>query len=126
LAFRDWGNPPVFSTTAQPVSNPSTATLCAEIDSTQLGTQDLVAGQKVLVMTTWLVGGDTSATWQLEAATSTALAAGVQAVFIKTPTGQSGQYMTVNELQKDYRLRARVVSTFTASVVASITAERMT
>ncbi len=126
MPWRDWGNPPVFSTTAQPVSNPSTATLCAEIDSTQLGTKDLADGQKLLVMTTWLVGGDTTATWQLEAATSTALNAGVQAVFIKTPTGQSGQYITVNELYANYRLRARVVSTFTASVVASITAERMT
>jgi len=126
LAWRDWGNPPVFSTTAQPVSNPSTATLCAEIDSTQLGTKDLADGQKILVLTTWLVGGDTTATWQLEAASSTALNASTQAIFVKSPPGQSGQYITVNELYKDYRLRARVASTFTAAVTASIIAERMT
>lgn len=126
MAWRDWGNPPVFSTTPQPVSNPSTATLCAEIDSTQLGTQNLAPDQKILVMTTWFVGGDTLATWRLEAATSTANGAGVQTVFVKSPTGQSGQYITVNELLKDYRLRARVDSTFTANVVASIQAERLT
>jgi hypothetical protein len=126
MPWRDWGNPPVYSTTAQPVGTPSTATLCAELDSTQLGTKDLVSGQKVLVMTTWFIGGDTSYTWQLEAAGSTALTDSTQVVYVKTPTGQSGQYITVNELYKDYRLRARIVSTNQASVTASICAERMT
>ncbi len=126
MAWRDWGNPPVFSTTPQPVANPSTGTLCAEIDSTQLGTKDLIANQKLLVQTTWFIGGDTLATWRLEAAKSTALSASTQTVFVKSPTGQSGQYVTTNELYKDYRLRARVDSTFTANVVASILAERLT
>lgn len=126
MAWRDWGNPPVYSTTPQPVSNPSTGTLCAEIDSTQLGTQNLAVDQKLLVMTTWLVGGDTAVTWQLEAAASTALGASTQVAFVKSPTGQSGQYITVNELYKDYRLRARVNSTFSAAVTATIIAERMT
>jgi hypothetical protein len=126
MAWRDWGNPPVFSSNAQPVSNPSTGTLCAELDSTQLGTKDLAVDQKILVQTTWIVGGDTLATWQLEVGKSTALAASTQVVFVKSPTGQSGQYVTTNELKKDYRLRARVNSTFTASVTASIIAERLT
>jgi NADH:ubiquinone oxidoreductase subunit D len=91
-----------------------------------LGTKDLAVDQKILVQTTWIVGGDTLATWQLEVGKSTALAASTQVVFVKSPTGQSGQYVTTNELKKDYRLRARVNSTFTASVTASIIAERLT
>src|SRR5690242_2656445 len=101
MAWHDWGNRAVFSTTAQPVSNPSTATLIAEVDSTQLGTANYAAGQKSLARVTWLLGSDTSATWQCEIATSTALANPQDTVFLKTPTGQSGQYVTVHELQKD-------------------------
>lgn len=124
--FRDFGNAAIYSTTAQPVSNPSTATLCAELDSTQLGTKNLADGQRLNCQVTWIVGGDTSATWQLESCASTALNAGVDQVFVKSPTGQSGQYITSHQLLKDYRLRARVASTFTASVVASISAEFFT
>lgn len=124
--WRDWGNPPINSTTAQPVSNPSTATLVAEIDSTQLLTQNLVTGQSLNMLVTWIVGSDTLATWQLEQATSTALSAGVAPIFLKTPTGQSGQYLTMHRLGPNDRLRARVQSTFTASVTAFIQAEVMT
>src|SRR5574342_303635 len=98
MAWRDWGNPAVYSTTAQPVASPSTATLCAELDSTQLGTQNLVTGQKVAVLVTWLLGGDTNVTWQCETASSTALGAGVDTLFIKTPANQSGQYITTHDL----------------------------
>lgn len=126
MAWRDAGNPAIWSTTAQPVSNPSTATLCAELDSTQLGTKNLATGQKIQVLVTWILGGDTNATWQCETASSTALADGIDKVFLKTPTGQSGQYMTSHDLFKDYRLRARVTSTFTASITASVSAEVMT
>ena len=107
MAWRDWGNPPINSTTG-PQATPSTAVLMAELDSTQLGTKDLVAGQKKLVTVTWIVGGDTNANWQLETCTSTALGAGVDMIFPKTPTNQSAQYVTCHELFKDYRIRARV------------------
>lgn len=126
MAWHDWGNQPINSTTPQPVSNPSTGTLCAEIDSTQLGTAFLRVGQSMNVQVSWLIGSDTSATWQLETATSTALAAAADVVWIKTPTGQTGQYVTQHVLGKDYRIRARVNSTFTASVTASIQAIPMT
>lgn len=126
MAWRDWGNPAIYSTTAQPVSNPSTATLVAEIDSTQLGTAHWQAGQKRQCLVTWLVGADTNATWQFERVESTALASTGQVVYVKTPTAQTGQYMTSVTLQKNSRLRVRANSTFTASATASITAEFMT
>ncbi len=64
MAWHAWGNRPVNSTTPQPVSNPSTGTLCAEIDSTQLGTASFRPDQKMIVQVSWLLGSDTSATWQ--------------------------------------------------------------
>ena len=130
MAWRDWGNPPVFSTGAQPVTNPSTATLLAEIDSTQLGTFAFAAGQHKIVQVTWLIGADTSVTWQCEVANSTTLTAapssGVDIVFIKTPTGQTGQYVTTHRIGPNGRIRARVNSSFTGSASASIWAEFLT
>lgn len=124
MAFNDWGNPPINSTYV-PVAAPSTATLIAELDSTQLGTKDLVTGQKLLVRVNWVVGGDTNVTWQLESATSTALANGVDKLYPKTATGQSGQFVSYHELLKDYRLRARLFSTG-ANAAAYISAEVLT
>lgn len=130
MSWRDWGNPPILSTGAGLVSNPSTATLIAEIDSTQLGTKDFAPGQHRTLQCTWIVGADTSATWQLEAAGSTALTAGpstsVDMVWVKTPTGQSGQYITVHRVGPNARVRARVNSTFTGNATASIIAEFLT
>lgn len=123
----DWGNTPVNSTNiAQPVANPSTATLCAEIDSTQLGTQNLATGQSKNFRVTWILGADTNATFQCESASSTNLNAGVDIIAIKTATAQSGQFVTNHVLGPNYRLRARVYSSFTGNVVALIQAEPVT
>lgn len=123
----DWGNVPINSTTPQPVSNPSTTTLVAEIDSTQLGTQNLVAGQAKNFRVSWLVGADTNVTWQLETCSSTLLAAGVDILFVKTPSNQTGQYVTNHQLLKDYRIRARMqVAVGAGSATASIQAEPVT
>ena len=127
MAWRDWANPPIFSTGGGLVTNPSTQTLIAEIDSTQLGSNFFAPDQHRLIQATWLIGADTSATWQLEAAQSTALTAGpstsVDMVWVKTPTGQSGQYVTVHRIGPNGRLRARVNSTFTGNATATIIAE---
>lgn len=126
MSFYAYGNKPIHSTSvAQPVSNPSTATLCAEIDSTQLGTAFLKAGDSRDFRTTWIIGGDTSLTWQLEQTNSTALSASSNSVFVKTPTGQSGQFVFNMTLGQNDRLRARLQSTATTSVVAYIQAEAM-
>ena len=125
MAWREWGNTPINSTSA-PASNPTTSTLIAELDSTQLGTQNFVTGQSRLFLVTWILGADTNATWQCETATSTALNAGIDAIYPKTPTAQSGQYVTTHVLGPNYRIRARVNSTFTASASAYISAEPLT
>ena len=123
----DWGNVPINSTTPQPVSNPSTSVLCAEIDSTQLGTVNLAPNQAKNVRVTWLIGSDTNVTWQLETCTSTALSAGVDILFVKTPANQSGQYVTNHQLLANYRIRARMQASVAAgNTVATIQAEPVT
>lgn len=130
MAWYDWGNQTILSTGAGLVSNPSTSTLIAEIDSTQLGTANFVANQHRVLAVTWLPGADTSATWQLEVAHSTALTAGpstsVDMLWVKTPSGQTGQYMTRHRIGKDGRVRMRVNSTFTGNATGSIVAEYLT
>lgn len=127
MAFFDWGNRPINSTNNPPIAAPSTSTLFAELDSTMLGTKDYAANQKGVVEVRWLVGGDTSLTWQLETCASTALNSGVDILYPKTPTGQTAQYVTKHELFKDYRIRARLLSTATApNGAAYISAEFLT
>jgi len=130
MASRNWGNQPICSTGAGLVSNPSTSTLIAEIDSTQLGTVNFRTGMHQVLQCTWIIGADTNATWQLEVANSTSLTAApssaVDMVFVKTPSGQSGQYVTTHKVGPNARARARVNSTFTGSAVASIIAEYLT
>lgn len=125
MGWYDAGNPPITSTQT-PNTNPSTSALIAELDSTELGTKDYVAGQSGLFRVTWIIGGDTSATWQLEHAASTALSDSTRTLWVKTPTGQSGQFVTNHNLGPNHRLRARINSTATATYVATIQAERIT
>lgn len=125
MAAYDWGSPPINSTNNPPAAVASTGTLLAELDSTMLGTKDLTAGQKLIVDVNWLLGGDTNITWQCETCTSTALGAGVDFFYPKTPTGQTGQYRTRHELFKDYRVRARLTSSGPVAA-AYIWAEKLT
>lgn len=126
MAWRDWGTVPINSTTPQPASNPSTSTLIAEVDSTQLGTQNFAAGQSRPALVTWILGSDTNATWQCEVANSTALASPIDAIYLRTPAGASGQFVTTHNIPKDGRVRARLNSTFTGGATAFIAVEYMT
>jgi hypothetical protein len=125
MAFFDSGNPPIPSTGFTPVAAPSTSTLLAELDSTMLGTKNLAAGQKLIVVATYVLGADTNVTWQCGTCNSTALNAGQDEFYPKTPTGQSGQYVVKHELFTNYRIRARLFSTG-ANAAAYISAEIQT
>lgn len=123
MAWHGWGNKPIDVATASTgVANPSTTTLVMEADSTLLGTAGFQNGQRMSAQISWFVGGSTTVNWTLELVSSTGL--GSTAVVaqwpIITPTGQTGQYVVQAALEKDYRLRARVTSTFTGSVFGSI------
>ena len=122
----DWGNQPIWSTTG-PQANPSTQTLLAELDSTQLGTKNFIAGQSQGFRVTWIIGGDTVCAWQLEQSNSTALDAGVVKLFPRTPVNQHSQFVTTHVLELNQRLRARLASSNAgAAVYAAILAEPLT
>ena len=126
MGWFDFGNPPIHSTTVQPVANPTTATLVQELDSTQLRTVNFSAQQTGLFRVNWICGGDTNATWQLEQANSTALSASTNVITVRTPTNQSAQYVAAYVLAKDDRLRIRLQTSLTANVMAYMQAERLT
>lgn len=111
MAADDWGNPPINSTGAVPISAGSTTALYAELDSTRLGTAGFRPDQKRIFEVRYTLGGDTNITWQCGSCSSTDLGAGVDEMFIKSPTAQSGQYLHRMELWKDYRIRVRQAST---------------
>lgn len=111
MAWGDFGNKPINSTGFAPVAGPSTSTLLAELDSSMLGTVNFVAGQSRIYQVTYILGADTNVTWQVGTCASTALSAGVDEFYPKSPTGQSAQYVVSHTLEKDHRIRARMFST---------------
>ena len=123
MAWHDLGNKPIGSTFA-PVSAPSTSTLIAELDSTQLGTVNYRASQSAIFQVTYVLGADANATWQVGTCNSTALTAGIDEFYPKTAANQSAQYVIQQTLEKDYRLRARCFST-AANAVAYINAVQL-
>jgi hypothetical protein len=107
MSWHGEGNRPVNSS-ASVIAAGSTSTLYAELDSTRLGTVGYSGDQSVVWQVTYVMGADTNVTWQVGPCTSTALNAGAaDEFFVKTPTGQSAQYVAQHELKKDYRIRIR-------------------
>jgi hypothetical protein len=130
VAYYDFGNPAINSTGAAFVTDPSTATLVAEIDSTQLGTKDFATGQTAHYRVTSILGSNasTNAAWLVEHAISTVLGstAILDQVGVFSPAGQSAQYVWHWELQKNSRLRCRLNSSLAGLVSANLQAERLT
>lgn len=119
----DWGNPPINSS-ALSATDPSTATLIAEIDSTQFDAQSSrTTGYRV----TWIVGASTTAQFQLEHALSTGLGSTAlrDRVTVFTASNQSGQFVTTVKREAGDRLRVRVAVALTATVNAKISAEAL-
>jgi hypothetical protein len=122
MAYFESGNTPIQSTSAPLGSDPSTSTLLAEIDSTQLaGT--LPGGQNYQI--TAIVGASTNAQWLIEQCLSTGLGSTAIRTLtsILTPTAMSGQYTWKWKLEQGDRIRARVNSSFTAVTSVKLFAE---
>jgi len=121
--FHIYGNKPIKSTQAT-ATDPSTATLIAEIDSTQFAQ---VSPREVLYRVFWRVGASTGAIYRLEHCSSTGLGStailDVQTVF--TGSNQTSQFVSGYMINPGDRLRVRVGSSFTAAAAASIEAEPM-
>ena len=117
MAFRYFGNPPIYSTTATVFANPTTATLVAELPGL---TSDLYEVR-------FTVGASTVAQWRLEHALSTGLASTGfrQQVQAFTATNQSAEYIYTFKAEVGDIFRALLVSSFTGNAAASIQAEKM-
>jgi hypothetical protein len=133
MALYEWGGPAISSTGAGTAANPSTATLVAEIDSTQLqvltGSSIVGAGHAVHARLTAILGGSTICDWRIEQALSTSLDVSTSArlvVPIQTPTGQSGQYVVSLTLEPGDRVRARLNSSLTGTVNAFLQIDPLT
>jgi hypothetical protein len=121
VAFREFGNAPINST-AGIITNPSTSTLIAELDSTNLNT----IRNNQLVQVTWILGASTSVIWQLEQASSTDLSTSVDVTFVQTVSNQSAQFVLTYPISKGDRLRARVTTSILGLATAKISAEPLT
>lgn len=108
-------------------SNPSTATLVAEIDSTQIAAAipSNAAGQNFQVA--WIVGCSTASIWQLEHVLSTGLGSTAlqsPAINVIVAKDQSAQFMSKHFLRNGDRLRARPnAGQASANAMVSIIAE---
>jgi hypothetical protein len=115
---------PINSTFA-PAANPSTATLLAELDSSnfQLGTGAVVP--RIYSVFAYL-GGSTGGYWVVESATSTALNASVDRFFVRTASGQTSQFVFKFRLTASTdRIRVRHQSTATGDFDAKLSAEEI-
>lgn len=125
MSYYDWGNKPIFSTSA-PTAAPSTSTLIAFLDSTQLGTKNYAVGQSQCFRITLIAGCDTNAAWQFERYDSSTLADPVpETVWFRSPANQSGQYVFAMCAERNQGFRARMASTG-ANANAYIQAEPLT
>lgn len=115
---------PINSTFAS-VSDPSTATLLAELDSTNFQVQTSTPKERMYAVYAYL-GGSTGGAWVVESATSTALNASVDRFFVRTASGQTSQFVMKFRLtaQTD-RIRVRHTSTATGSFEAKLSAEEI-
>lgn len=106
-------------------TNPSTSTLIAEIDSTQLA-QVMKGGS--LYQVAYIIGASTNATWVLEQASDTGFSSGSirDRTYVQTPANQSGQYILTYKLEKGDRLRCRLQAAITGFATAKISAEPLT
>jgi hypothetical protein len=122
MAYFVTGDPPVVSTAAS-ASNPSTTTLIAQLDSTQLLTVNRGGTYNVNAY----LGGSTQIEWWVEHVLSTGLGstAIVKRTILRTASAVHSQFQFRIKFETDQFLRVRVGSTFTAIAEATLQAERL-
>jgi hypothetical protein len=131
MSARNWGNPPLLSTTAGTQNDPSTATLCAELIIPVIGDTTVQDYYEVR----FGLGASTGALWRLDCALSSGLGSSAlrnnsygtpQRVNLYTGSNLSGEFVITLRAAPGDRFRATVESTFTGSVAAWIQAEALT
>lgn len=124
MSFFLAGNVPINSTFA-PVTDPSTTTLLAELDSSNFS-NSTTPGQSRIYQVNAYLGGSTGAYWVVESATSTAIAAGVDKFNVRTASGQTSQFVFRFKLTAvTDRIRVRQVSSASGVFDAKLSAEEI-
>ena len=123
MAFFAPYNPPVNSTFAAE-SNPSTATIIAELESSNFGNNTHQRSDRIYGVNIW-VGGSTAATWWIEQATSTALTDTTDRLTVRTASQQHSQFLKVFKLAANDRIRVRHASTVTGTFEAYLQAQEL-
>lgn len=119
-------NPPVNSTEVQ-ASDPSSAAILAELNSSHFGTQNYTRGDRLYGVSVWL-GGSTAALWVVEQADSTNIASSaivVNPTFLRTASNQHSQFVFTFKLGPQHRIRVRQPSTVTGSFSAYLQAQEL-
>lgn len=115
----------IVSTGGGYITNPTTATLLAEVDCNDTMAHVNVASEPWQV--SWIVGTQTTlATFRLEQALSTGLlmsSAGRDLTVVMVSSGQSAQFVTKHNVLPGDRFRIRVESSFTGGAAGKIVAE---
>ncbi len=131
MSARNWGNPPLCSTTAPTQSNPSTATLCAELIIPAQGDTSIFGNYEVR----YFLGGSTGMLWRLECASGTGLSTtsvrktengASERVNVYTGSNLSAEFVVTWRACYGDRFRATQESTVTATAAAYIQAEIIT
>lgn len=124
MSFFLTGNLPINSTFA-PVTDPSTTTLLAELDSSNIGPTRME--QRTFACNVH-VGGSTGGYWVVEHATSTTISAGAvrDRLFLRTASGQTSQFVWKIRFQASTdRVRVRHVSSVTGVFEAKLGLEAL-
>lgn len=122
MSARNWGNVPQFSTTAATVTDPSTASLVAELI---LSTTPKVADNYEV---RFGVGASTGVAWRLEHATSSGLGSSAIAkqIVVFTGSNQTAEYVFTFRANPGDRFRAVPASSFTGTAAGVIQVEALT
>lgn len=118
MGFRDWGNPPTYSTSAESGTDPSTSTIIAQIQS--LGDH--------LYEARWVVGASTGALWRLELASTTNLSTSFvrHRSMVFTGSNQSAEFVTTFKAETGDLCRIVAQSSFTGTYAGDIQVEILT
>jgi hypothetical protein len=136
MAFRNWGNVPLFSTTAATATDPSTATLAAELIIPAPGGPASTAIGSIYEVR-YIVGASTGALWRLECALSSGLGStairltdndssnAFQRSIVFTGSNQTSEFVLIHKAFPNDRFRIVPMSSFSGTAAASIEAEAL-
>jgi hypothetical protein len=134
MGARNYGNVPLWSTTAGTQTDPSTATLVAELIIPSPGSTDMASLYEVR----FSVGASTGAIWRLECAQSSGLGStairladndssnAFQRAVNFTGSNQTSEFVYTFKAKPGDRFRAVPLSSFTGTAAAAIQAECLT